>query len=182
MKQSIRTALASVLLTTPVLSMAAGTITFTGRITDQTCSMNVEGETSPTVKLPTVSMAQLAALGDTTGLTPFKITVTGCKKPAVDGLAIGTRFSGRGVTDNGNLKNTAAPAGAAQNVEIQLLKDESGTPGSVIDLTAQTPVPGLLLQKNADTATHMFAARYYATGAATAGEVLATINYDIAYN
>jgi len=176
MKQFVRAALASVLVTTPVLSMAAGTIKFTGTVTDQTCKVNVGGEKDHVVKLPTVSKSQLAVAGATAGITPFKIFVTDCT-PAGTDIAINTVFSGATLTDNQNLQN----AGTAGNVEVQLLTG-AGAGDQVIPLTSVTHVAGLSVATGQTGAEYEFAARYFAAGAATAGSVEATVNYDITYN
>jgi len=179
MKKTTRTAVAVILATAPVLTMAAGTIKFTGEVKDQTCTVNVEGEGSHTVPLPTVSTGQLDGAGATAGVTPFKLSVTGCKVASAD-VAINTVFSGVALTNNENLKNLIDVAkGGAENVEIQLLTGVGGLP---IQLQSVTTVPGLVVLAGEQMAEYEFAAQYFASGTATPGSVEATVNYDITYN
>lgn len=51
----------------PFSTMAAPTVTFQGEVTDQTCSVNINGQTNSVVLLPTVAMADFGAtLADAT--------------------------------------------------------------------------------------------------------------------
>ncbi len=61
-----------------------GTITFTGKVVAQTCNVTTGNDGNFTVTLPTVSNKALATPGETTGLTPFSINLTGCTS-TVDG-------------------------------------------------------------------------------------------------
>jgi len=179
MEQFARTLLATALASVPVLSMAAnGTITFTGKVIEQTCQVQVDGKDSTTVDLPTVSTGQLKVLGDTAGLKAFKVSVSGCTVDNTKDVAINTVFWGAPVTSNNNLKNTH-PTNPAANVEVELLKDSSGV--EKIKMDSVTSVAGLNLVSGAQDATHEFAARYFATGQAGAGDVMAVVNYDITY-
>ncbi len=80
----------------------------------------------------------------------------------------------------GNLVNTAAVADAAKNVEVRLYNvDDStqisvGDTGNMVDIVRVGTAPG--------TATMMYAGGYYATDATTAGDVLAKVEYVLAYN
>jgi len=158
---------------------AAGTITFKGTVTDQTCTVNVEGKKDHIVELPKVSKSQLAEAGKTAGITPFKISVSGCTAASAD-MAINTVFSGATLTANHNLENTAA-TGKADKVEVQLLTG-AGTGSAPIALSSVTSVAGLVVPQGQTGAEYEFAAQYYAAGAATAGAVEAIVNYDITYN
>jgi len=182
MKQASHLALASIALAAPALAMAAGKITFKGKVIEQTCSVTVEGTESPTVDLPTVSKKQLVD-DKTAGLTPFTVKVSGCEAGKTE-LKINTVFSGGLINpETGNLSNIVAADAAAENVEVQLLSDASGAEDSVIELTSVTSVPGLALPSDGTTtsASREFAARYYAAGPVTAGDVQAVVNYDITY-
>ena len=81
---------------------------------------------------------------------------------------------GNQVTTSGNLGNT----GSAGNVEIQLLD----TADTVINLTdGYTGVGDLKLAAGASEASASYTAQYYATDAATAGTVEATLQYAVSY-
>jgi len=177
MERYVRSALVAVLASAPVLSMAAGQITFNGRVNDQTCQITVDGQDNPTVTLPTVPESQLPSLGATAGLTAFTVRIAACKSDN-SALSVNMLLWGAPVTGNGNLQNTASVS-PASNVEIQLMADAAGT--TPITLTATSAVPGLTLPANAQEALHTFAARYFATGQAQAGNVQAIVNYDVGY-
>ncbi len=155
---------------------APNTITFQGEVSEQTCSVDVNGNTdSPIVLLPTVSAGELSSVGSVAGLTTFTVSLTGCQAPA-SATTMGTVFIGNNVTANGNLGNT----GTAQNVELQLL--ESEVSGSAIDLTAPATVAGThSLAVGETSAAHDFAVQYYANGTAAAGTVVASVQYAVSY-
>ncbi|HHF1771284.1 TPA: fimbrial protein [Haemophilus influenzae] len=107
---------------------ADGTITFNGRVVDQTCTVsnNTSGNNID-VKLPTVNKTQLAADGAVAGLTRFNIELTGCKPAATEGTN-GVRayfLPNSQYVDptTHNLINVAQVTGGdtkADNVQIQL--------------------------------------------------------------
>ena len=156
-----------------------GTINFTGKVSDVTCT--VENGTSGdfTVALSTVSKNQLAASGATAGRVPFDIQVTGCGDG--DGKISAYFESGPNVNlETGNLVNTAV--GGAGNVEIQITNSQ----GEAIAIKAAAGADGA--QANAEwipltggSATINYGAQYYATGVATAGEVIASVQYTMIY-
>jgi len=171
---------ATVLAAAPALSMAAGTITFKGTVTNQTCTVAVEGSPNPEVTLPDVSVNQLTTAGMSAGLKTFKVEVSGCT-PQAAAMNINTVFWGDAI-HNGALKNQLTGTDAAGNVALQLLSDDTGLESSVISLNGSTPVGGLVIEPNTDKGSKTFAVRYLAVnGAATAGAVKSVVNYDITY-
>ena len=114
----------------PAVSQAAdGTITFTGQITSQTCTISGNGGGKNfTVTLPTVSTSALATAGTTAGRTPFNIALSNCTPNSGN---VSTYFEPGATVDTttGQLINAS---GTATNVEIGLLNGDS----SVITLGA----------------------------------------------
>ncbi|OBX78991.1 fimbrial protein [Haemophilus aegyptius] len=107
---------------------ADGTITFNGRVVDQTCTVsnNTSGNNID-VKLPAVNKAQLASAGAVAGLTRFNIELTGCKQATAAGTnGVRAYFlpNSQYVDPNtNNLKNIATGSGTntpAEHVQIQL--------------------------------------------------------------
>lgn len=177
-KQLLVLALAAV----PFLAFAQpapNTINFQGEVTDQTCQVSVNGNTSdPTVLLPTVPATALTTAGDTAGQTTFTVAVTDCMAPMSTTQAIDTVFVGNLVTAGGNLGNT----GTATNVALQLL--DPAAPTVPFDLSAASGVaaPGLALAEGETAASHDFAVRYITeTGGATPGSVLGSVQYSVSY-
>ncbi|HDM8061266.1 fimbrial protein [Vibrio harveyi] len=168
--------LGSFLFTSSVLAASANTITFQGEVTDETCTVSVNGENaSPVVLLETVPKSELAKSGDTAGATEFEVSISGCTGNATTGVPnISTVFVGNQVTGNGNLGNT----GSATNVELQILD----TSDSAIDLSGGYKGSNdlaLAAGEKANSATYK--AQYYATGASTAGTVNASLQYAVSY-
>ncbi|WP_407860908.1 F17A fimbrial adhesin [Escherichia coli] len=158
-----------------------GTINFTGKVVDQTCSVTT-GTDPLTVTLPTVSTKSLDSTGKVAGLTPFTISLSGCNTTAATGAqSVKAYFEPNATTDydSHNLNISNSGSGNATNVQIQLL-DADGTTQILLgnDSANQGVTPVVI---NNDAMTLRYNAQYYATGQATAGNVSATVNYTIAY-
>lgn len=165
--------------------MAAPTVTFQGEVTSQTCSVEINGETNSIVLMPTVAMTDFGstlAAGQTAGLTPFTISVTGCTAPTTD-QSISTQFLGYDVdSTTGVLGNTNTSTDAASGFGIQLLSDNTGTSGTEVTLNGVTDVAGLVLATGETSASHEFGARYYSLGAdGTAGAITSVAEYTVSY-
>ncbi|HED9572416.1 fimbrial protein [Klebsiella pneumoniae] len=166
---------ASLFISTSALAISNNTITFRSEVSDETCSVAINGnQAKPVVILPTVSAKELAKGGDVAGQVTFDIGLTGCTGNTDRATKISTVFVGNQVTSNGNLGNT----GDATNVEVQLLD----TANKVINLTNGFKGEGDLQLKPGETeASATYTAQYYATGAASAGTVEATLQYAVSY-
>lgn len=153
---------------------AANTITFQGEVTAQTCSVDVNGTAdSPIVLLPTASTSDLAASGETAGQTTFNLGVSGCTASTTS-TNISTVFIGNNVNStSGNLNNT----GTATNVEVQVL-DPSST---AINFNSTYTGSDITLAASETSASATYYAQYYATGASTAGTVVASLQYAVSY-
>ncbi|MEQ4530796.1 MAG: fimbrial protein [Mixta sp.] len=164
----------SLLAAQSAMAVSNNTISFQGEVTDETCSVAVNGNGStPVILLPTVSKSALIASGDTAGQVTFDIGLTGCTGGATE-TTMSTVFVGNQVTSNGNLGNT----GTAKNVEVQILD----TAGKAINLTNGFTGSGdLKLAAAAKSTSATYTAQYYATAAATAGTVNATLQYAVSY-
>lgn len=187
MKNTFKLALLSAVIIGSSLSAAQasdGTISFTGSITDTTCTVkvnNVAGA-APSVTLPPVSATVLSAADKTAGDTQFTVGLSGCQTGGQAITSTGTPKAkvffepGATVTTTGTLKNTAASG--ATNVDLQLLT--GGTPIVAGDASQLTPT-GTTLEVTGDTLLP-YVVRYHATGVATAGPVTSSVVYDVVYN
>ncbi|PRL63122.1 fimbrial protein [Haemophilus influenzae] len=158
-----------------------GKVTFEGEIlSDGTCKIETDSQ-NRTVTLPTVGKANLRLAGQTAAPVPFSITLKECNK--VDAGNSALLFNGA-TAGQPYLPNTAS-SGKANNVGIQIIKaDGTGTPIKVDGSQANS-------EKAADTGKEQngtviqprfdYFAHYYATGAATAGEVEATATFQVQY-
>lgn len=157
-------------------SDSGSTIHFQGEVTDETCTISVDGNsTSSIVLLPAVSAASLANSGDTAGETPFTVGVHNCSGTSGKDLNIKTIFLAHNITRNNRIGNT----GSAKNVSLEIVKPEASK--DVIDVTGNRGTEGLVLKANEKSASHGFAVRYKSDGKATAGTVLGSVQYSISY-
>jgi major type 1 subunit fimbrin (pilin) len=153
---------------------ADGTITITGALTAQTCTINGNSEGTQTainVALPTLSTTGLAVAGDTSGSTPFSIHLTDCTATSAS-----TFFEAGPTIDlqTGNLINQA-PLGADM-VEVELLNDQFTPINLVSNTNSQTVVV------NVGVADLNYYAQYIATGASTPGAVNTSVRFSMQYN
>nr|WP_230953139.1 fimbrial protein [Burkholderia stagnalis] len=163
----------------PAMAQAIdGTITFTGQVTAQTCTVSGNGGSSKdfTVALPSVSTSALSAAGQIAGQTPFNITLTKCSSPTG---SVHTFFEPGATTDlkTGNLIVTSG-TGTATNVQIGLANaDLSPIKAGFADASQNSKSVSIV----DSGATLQYYARYVATGAATAGAANTSVMYSLVY-
>ena len=162
--------MASALFSTNALA-SDNTITFMGEVSDETCSISVNGSDASPV--PTVTATELNA-NQVAGATTFDVGVSNCTGSS-SGVQISTVFVGNNISSaTGNLGST----GSATNVEIQILD----TSDAEIDFrSAFTGTGDLSLAANQTSASATYKAQYYSAGAATTGTVLASLQYAVSY-
>jgi major type 1 subunit fimbrin (pilin) len=166
-------------------SSAGGTITFTGSVTDQTCSVTGGAGTNGgtgnfSVALDSVPASALAAAGDTAANKPFSVVIGGPGQTTCEDGKVATlsfEISSPQIdAASGALVN--ALSGQATNTEVQVLDGE----GNVINLA--DPANAVQSPAIADnTAVIPFQAQYLAVGGgATAGLVSTEVVYGVTYN
>lgn len=159
-----------------------GRVTFEGEIlSDGTCKIETDSQ-NRTVTLPTVGKANLSLAGQTAAPVPFSITLKECN--AVDAEKSALLFSG--ATAGQSYLPNATGSGKATNVGIQIVKaDGTGTPIIVDGSQANSEkAPDTGKAQNGTTVIQPrfdYFARYYAKGAATAGDVEATATFQVQY-
>ena len=154
-----------------------GTITFNGLVVADTCTTTLTGGASATaVTLPTVPTTALAVTGNTAGQTPFSLSVAGCNATAatrgIHYTLTPSAYFGFDAINNSLLAIT----GTATNVGVEIL--EGATPIAFVGAAHQTP--NVTLTSGAGSVS--LAARYKATGAATAGTVTSVLGWTLVYN
>lgn len=156
-----------------------GTITFSGEITDNTCTIsgNSGGTPSFTVNLPKVAASALQAAGDVAGATPFDIKLSGCSSAG----KVYTYFErGPNVdTSTGDLKNTAA-AHNASNLQVRVTNADDDSQINMA-LGASQNSHQVDIDATSKSATLKYYAKYIATDAVTAGAVSTFVTYSMAY-
>ncbi|WP_175769861.1 fimbrial protein [Burkholderia cenocepacia] len=154
-----------------VFAAGTGTVTFNGKLIQETCQINA-GDVSKTVTLPTISTQSLTAAAQTAGSTMFDISVTQCP---TDLTSVSAHFETAHMDpDTRNATNQAPPATAANNVQVQLLDRDGTTPILLGSSGAPVAISG-------GAAKLSYGGQYYATNQTTAGDVMAVVNYTLAY-
>lgn len=96
--------LALVLSAVSASALANNTVRFEGEVSDETCTVDVNGSGSPTILLPTVRTTEITSATDLVSATTLVIGVSNCKA----GLTSwGVRLLGDAVTEAGDLANQA---------------------------------------------------------------------------
>lgn len=163
-----------------------GRVTFEGEIlSDGTCKIETDSQ-NRTVTLPTVGKANLSRKGQTAAPVPFSITLKECN--AADAVKANLLFRGDNTTGQSYLSNKAGNGNGkakAINVGIQIVKaDGTGTPIIVDGSQANSekaPDTGKVQNGTVIQPRFDYFAHYYATGAATAGDVEATATFEVQY-
>ncbi|MEQ4574851.1 MULTISPECIES: fimbrial protein [Gammaproteobacteria] len=166
----------------------SGTITFTGSVSDATCTISggagTDGGTGNfTVALDQAALGDLANAGDIAKTKPFQVVIG---LPGEASCAAGTVAHMRFVpsspqvdADTGALRNAILPvAGGAGNTQVQVT-DNAGAAINLADAANNTDVT---IGDN-NTATLNYRAQYLAVGgAATSGRVSTSVVYEVSYN
>ncbi|KHE03234.1 major type 1 subunit fimbrin (pilin) [Pantoea sp. PNA 14-12] len=166
--------ISTALVSGQALANSANTINFQGEVSDETCSVSVNGnESAPLVLMPTVAVNELDTSGKVAGKTDFSVSISGCTG-STNSTRVSTVFVGNNVSAAGNLKNS----GNAENVEIQLLDPA----GKEINLTSTYTGDGDLTLSSGETEkSATYSAQYLATDVATAGTISASLQYAVTY-
>ena len=157
-----------------------GTIDFSGEITANTCTVKIDsGSTgSGTVILPAVSMSAFPTTNSVAGTTAFNIALSNCS--IGKDTTVSTYFE-PGTYTNTTGRLSQSHGSGATGVEIQLLNSAQ----SVMNLAAsqgnQNDV-GSLMTMGATSAVLTYYARYFSTGAVSAGPVTSQVSYSVVYN
>lgn len=169
------------------VSMAAtagvdsGTITITGKVTASTCKVTNSENGNISVVLPTVGVDALSAAGKEAGKRQFKVELKGCKDEKVALSFSADSARGAQLLSNGILKNQASGSSVANNVGIALYDEQAGGQRIALANNAKSNTTFVTPKKDGDVTTLYYSAGYFATGAATAGDVLAIATYEISY-
>jgi len=151
-----------------------GTVHFKGEIVNAACAVDA-GSVDQTVQLGQVRSARLATAGSTSSPVGFNIQLNDCDTTIATKASVA--FSGVTATNASPtvLALQSSAAGGATNVGIQIL-DSTSTPLALDGATFSsetTLIDG--------TNIIPFQARYYATGAATAGIANADATFKVQY-
>ncbi|SIT50578.1 Fimbrial protein [Paraburkholderia piptadeniae] len=160
----------------PTASFASdGTITFTGNITPNTCTISGNGGgPSFTVQLPPVSVGSFTASSPVSGKTPFNIALTNCT-PSTGSASVYFEPGASVDLSTGQLKNMT---GTATYVQVQLLDSNEQ---KVVIGAGYSPSNQTWVSIVNGSATMTYKAAYAMTGTVGAGTVNTTTMYSIVY-
>lgn len=143
-----------------------GTITFTGNISDTSCTISTS---DVTVDFGTIAASSFAAKGDTVGGRSFQLTLTNCPYESAT-----VRFDGN-ADPEGKLFQIDSGTGKASAVGIALYDANNQ------QVLPNTPSSAYVLSKTAAN-TLNFSAKLQSTAATvTSGDISATSNFTIVY-
>ncbi|HAT1680515.1 TPA: fimbrial protein [Klebsiella oxytoca] len=170
----VLSALSSTAALADATTVNGGTVHFKGEVVNAACAVDA-GSVDQTVQLGQVRSAKLATAGSTSSAVGFNIQLDDCDTSVSTKASVA--FSGTAVdtTNTTVLALQSSAAGNATNVGVQIL-DSKGTPLALDGATfssAATLING--------TNIIPFQARYYATGAATAGTANADATFKVQY-
>lgn len=98
MKKYLAMITGSLLVSSSAMAVSDNTITFQGEVSDETCSVVINGnQAKPVVLLPTVSTKDLSEQGKTAGPITFDIGLSGCTGSKDKTTKISTVFVGNQV-------------------------------------------------------------------------------------
>ncbi|MCY1700933.1 type 1 fimbrial major subunit FimA [Lelliottia sp. SL45] len=151
-----------------------GTVHFKGEVVNAACAVDA-GSVDQTIQLGQVRSATLAALGDVSSSVGFNIQLNDCDTTVATKASVA--FTGTAIDGSNTsvLALQSSTAGGATNVGVQIL-DRTNTP-LVVDGATFSAATTL----NDGTNIIPFQARYFATGAATAGTANADATFKVQY-
>ena len=151
-----------------------GTVHFKGEVVNAACAVDA-GSVDQTVQLGQVRTASLAQEGATSSAVGFNIQLNDCDTNVASKAAVAFLGTAIDVGHTNVLALQSSAAGSATNVGVQIL-DRTGN-----ELTLDGATFSAQTTLNNGTNTIPFQARYYATGAATAGIANADATFKVQY-
>ena len=151
-----------------------GTVHFKGEVVNAACAVDA-GSIDQTVQMGQVRSAKLATAGSTSSAVGFNIQLNDCDTTVSTKASVA--FSGTAIdtTNTTVLALQGSASGGASNVGIQIL-DNKGKPLALDGATFSSATT-----LNDGTNVIPFQARYYATGAASAGAANADATFKVQY-
>lgn len=157
----------------PQASASDGTITITGKVLDQTCTVSTGYGNGTAVVLEPVPVAAFTGNGVTAKPKDFEVNLANCPaNPA--GVQVAASFSGSNIDSNGYLKNTVTTGGAS-GVAVALY-DQGAT--NALNLSSDHSAWQSIASGGASLP---FTAKYISTGTVSAGELSTSVDFTLIY-
>ncbi|MFJ2279740.1 fimbrial protein [Pseudomonas sp. NPDC087803] len=165
------------MLSTTSNAADSGTITFNGKVTDETCEVTTGAAGDFTVNLATAKSSDLSIAGATAVPSNFRIAIDNCS-PTVTNVRAQFLYDASLVDlSSGLLKNQVSGATSASNVGLQLYNYDDS---SVIKPGDAGAAKTFAVDNGA--AEMVYGVQYYATGKSSAGLVKSQVKYQLSYN
>lgn len=169
---------------------AMNEISIEGELTDQTCSLlvNGSGNKNPVITLEPVHASNLKDPGSTAGRKNFSIGVTGCvAKPETTPLWINFFAYNEGDYNEDNFTTIIGNVGTAKNVDLQLLSyytdPVNGVPIKFAGANYVDTVGVFFLREGETSATTEFGVEYISEqGNAAPGSVTGVVQFAVDYD
>ncbi|HEX4917478.1 MAG TPA: fimbrial protein [Limnobacter sp.] len=161
----------------PAIAQANDTITFTGKVLNQTCKVDVVGHSAnPVITMPTVSAKEINDAGNA-GKTVFGLLVKECGVPEGSKLPIHVLFKAGEVTAAGNIANST---GTAKNVELELI--DTSASNKHVDLSLGESLPFGEANSTTSSIQRNYVVQYISPNKnATPGTVGGALQYSLVY-
>ncbi|HCZ9098951.1 fimbrial protein [Klebsiella michiganensis] len=163
-------ALCFAITTAYALPVTDGTINFTGKVVDASCTV-AAGSTSQTITMQPVSTTLLKAVGDTANPTDVPILLQECNTTTSNTVQV--VFSGNSVPNDSTVLSLTDDENSAKQVGIKLYDSENK------EIKLDEPTSPISLTTGETTLN--FTAKYYALGQSGAGDVNATATFTMIY-
>lgn len=163
-------ALTFAITTAYALPVTGGTINFTGKVVDASCTVST-GSSTQTITMEPVSTTRLKVVGDTANPTDVPIVLEECNTNTSNTVQV--LFSGNSVSGDSTVLSLTDNGNSAKQVGIKLYDSENNE----IKLDEMTSPFSLTTGET----TLNFTAKYYALGQAEAGDVNATATFTMIY-
>lgn len=162
-----------------------GIVEITGKIVNQTCTVDSPDSEHVYVTLPTINASLLTGNAQVAGLTPFTINLKNCAAADANASNVGVYFSPAAFfnTDTNTLINTTDTASdGAGNVTVQLLNgDKTEIKIGLAPAEQKVLYSGALPSTGIGSVSLPYYAQYYALGQVSAGLVTASAPFTIVY-
>ncbi|HBR6963865.1 fimbrial protein [Klebsiella aerogenes] len=152
------------------LPVTDGTINFTGKVVDASCTV-AAGSVSQTIPLDPVSTTLLKTAGDTANPTNVPIVLEECNTNTSNTVQV--VFSGNSIPGDSTVLSLVDGGNSATQVGIKLYDSENN------EIKLDEPTAPISLTTGQTTLNFM--AKYYALGQAGAGDVNATATFTMIY-
>lgn len=161
-------------------AFAQNQITFTGKIYEQACSVQVNGDTDATVALGNYSKERIANAGDTTDYVPFTLSLVDCPA-AGEGVPTQAMFRFNGQTTDTNISYFKNANEGTENAAVGVSVELQDTTRATVTNNTDTTAVDLPTDGSKKDYTFYAAMVNNGEGTLTGGDVSTQVTYTVSY-